>query len=322
MKILFIFLIFSFVPLSLTFAESSLGLIDQPQTFPWTVGLTPSALEEAGGLPAGKLRLQTSILWFNTFRQWGLEPEVEQRVDMEGLLPTVSAAWSPVEGWEVRAQIQGWILGGGFMDGFLDSFHGLLRSPGQGRDAVANNQFEDLLAGDFDLKTPASGLTQFSLGLRGFFGPWSWWTWVKPPLPQASLDWGWTKSWGGGSSVGWGDRWPGLWGEWELGYGTEISLITISNDTAFPGQSSSWTFQWGGYVTMGISHEGRFLVQGNSTLVPRQGTGYLSQSAGLLTMGWQSPITKNWAWEAAVTEEFMTWATMEVGFQTGIIWNP
>jgi hypothetical protein len=35
-------------------------------------------------------------------------------------------------------------------------------------------------------------------------------------------------------------------------------------------------------------------------------------------MGGQFPLDPTWTVEVATTEEFLTWATMEVGFQAGV----
>jgi len=62
--------------------------------------------------------------------------------------------------------------------------------------------------------------------------------------------------------------------------------------------------------------------QGIWTKVPREGEGYLSQGAGLLTVGLQWPVGDHWALEFALAEEFLTWATLEVGFQASVVWKP
>jgi len=293
------------------------GLIDQPQTFPWSVGLTPVFLEEAGGLEPGQSRLRTSVLWFNTYRQAGLDDQMYQRVDMEGLLETVSGVWSPAPGWELRGQAQGWELGGGIMDAFLAGFHGTIGVPNQGRQFVSDNQYRDYLKGEFDLTNPVPGLTQASVGVRGFDGPWSWSSWVKVPVP-AQADWGWSDRWGGGTGVGWGDRWPLADLGFQIRAGGTISLVTVGTDDRFAGQTGNFTGQFGLYAAAELFSGPRLVVEGSYTGVPRGGDGYLPQGAGLLTMGGQFPLDPTWTVEVATTEEFLTWATMEVGFQAGV----
>jgi hypothetical protein len=296
------------------------GLIDQPQTFPWSVGLTPVVQEEAGGLSADAWRIKTSVLWFNTYRQSGLGKDMVQQIDMEGLLETVSAAWSPTQGWELRGQVQGWELGGGVMDYMLSGFHGVLYLPNQGRNFTPENQYRDYLAGSFDLTDPPSGVTQASLGIRWFSGPWSWTAWVKPPVPGAP-DWGWSDRWSGGLGAGAGDRWS-----WDSGVvlagGLSGALILVDRDPKFPGGTGAPTVQAGFYSILESPWLPRFLVQGTWTKMPREGKTYLGDDAGLLTSGFQGPLGRSWTWELALTEEFFTWATMEVGFQAGLTWNP
>ena len=300
---------------------SPLGLIDQPQTFPWTVGLTPVVTEEAGGLDPGAFRLRNSVLWFNTYRQYGVGEEMEQRIDMEGLLATFSGAWSFAPGWEIRTQFQGWTLGSGVMDYFLSGFHGALAVPNQGRDQAPENDYRDYLWGAFDDRTPAAGLTQASFGLRGFSGPWSWTNWVKPPLPF-HVGWGWTDRWGAGTGLGWGESWP--WGEVGLRFraGLSAALVVVEPESSIPAGTGMVTFQAGGYGIVEGNTGWRGLIEASWTRVPRGGEGYLPQAAGLLTMGFQTPVEGSWAFDGAVTEEFLTWATMEVGFQAGLVWVP
>lgn len=305
----------------LPLAAGSLGLIDQPQTFPWSVGLTPVALEEAGGLDPGQLRLRTSVLWFNTYRQAGLGDLMTQRIDMEGLIETASAAWSPAPGWELRAQAQGWELGGGIMDAFLAGFHGTIGVPNQGRELVADIQYRDYLKGVFDLTAPVPGLTQASVGLRAFAGPWAWSSWVKVPVP-AQADWGWSDRWGGGLAGGWGDRWPLADFGIQVRAGVTGALVLVGDDPRIPGQTGNLTGQFGLYTTAELFTGPRLVVEGSYTAVPRRGEGYLPQGAGLLTMGAQFPVAPGWVLEAATTEEFLTWATMEVGFQAGLSVTP
>jgi len=285
------------------------------------VGLAPSALEEAGGLDAGAFRLQSSVLWFNTYRQTGLAEAMTQRVDMEGLLPIVSAAWSPAPGWELRAQAQGWTLGGGVMDPFLASFHGVLGIPNQGRDLAPTNGYRNDLAGWFDDRTPRAGLTQASAAVRAFSGPWSWTAWTKVPVGSHE-GWAWTNQWGGGLAAGWGDRWP--WADLglTLRWGAEAALVVVQEDPSFPDPRGPWAGQTGVYFIVEGFSGLRALVEGTWTSVPRAGAGYLPQGAGLLTLGVQGPLGPAWAWEGALTEEFFTWATMEVGFQAGLVWTP
>jgi hypothetical protein len=294
------------------------GLIDQPQTFPWTVGLTPVAAEEAGGLDEGAVRWRSSVLWFNTYRQYGRDPDREQTVDQEGLLETVSGAWSPVDGWELRAQLQGWALGGGFMDYFLSGFHGVLAVPNQGRDYSPENDYRDYLKGSFDDRSPAAGLTQASLGVRWFSGPWSWSVWAKPPVGD-HVGWGWSGRWGAGTSAGWGGHWDWPEAGVRLGAGLTAALVWADPDNRLPNSEGWATGQAAGYVSVEGNNAWRALVQGSWTKVPRGGEGYLPQGAGLLTMGFQSPLSQGWSWEGALTEEFFTWATMEVGFQVGAV---
>jgi len=298
----------------------SLGLIDQPQTFPWSVGLTPVVQEEAGGLDSGGFRCRTSTLWFNTFRQYGFGEEMSQLVDMEGLLQTVSVAWSPAAGWEIRGQVQGWVLGGGFMDILLSRFHGFFSMPNQGREFSGQNGYRDYLAGRFDETAPGWGLTQASFGVRAFSGPWSWTTWVKPPLP-GPVDWGWTRRWSGGAGLGWGDS--RLWRDFgfELGGGVSAAAILVEPEPSFAGDTGGVTGQVGLYGVVQTPWGFRGLAQGTWTRVPRTGTYYLSQGAGLLTTGIQLPLGATWMLEGAMTEEFLTWATMEVGFQLGFVWR-
>ena len=281
-------------------------------------------MEEAGGLDPGEWRVRSSVLWCNTYRAAFVSvpagTDLVQEVDMESLLETVSWAWSPAWGWEFRAQVQGWENGGGIMDAFLSWFHTSLGVENQGRNLVAENQYHDYIQGVLDDRDPGSGLTQASFGVRGFSGPWSWNSWVKVPVP-GHTGWGWADQSGGGTGLGWGDRWPlGLWGL-TLKAGVSGSLVWIGQDPSFPGQTSEFTGQGGLYVITELTGGSRILVQGIYTAVPRSGSGYLVQGAGLLTMGFQVPGGRNWLFEGACTEEFLTWATMEVGFQAGLTWK-
>lgn len=297
---------------------SPLGLLDQPQTFPWSAGLTPVVLEEAGGLEAGAFRLRTSALWFNTYRRYGLGPTFSQLVDMEGVLGTASGSWSPAAGWELRGQVQGWSLGGGVMDRALAAFHGLIGVPNQGRDNSGSDEYRNYLSGSFDDTSPAAGLTQASLGVRWFSGAWSWNGWVKPPVP-GHLGWGWSDRWGTGAGVGWGDRWPWPEGGFLFRAGGTGALVWVANDPGFPGNPGGLTGQGGGYGIVELNSGPRFLVQASWTAVPRSGTWYLSQAAGLLSLGGQFPLSREWTLETGFCEEFLTWATMEVGFQAGLV---
>lgn len=308
-----------FLLVASTVAAQVPGLIDQPQTFPWSVGLAPVAQEEAGGLDAGSFRLKSSVLWFNLYRQYGLDEAMAQQLDMEGWIQTVSVAWSPKPGWELRAQAQGWILGTGILDAFLSGFHGTLYFPNQGRDQVADGHYRDYLKGEFDLRSPGMGLTQTSLGIRAFSGPWSWSAWVKPPVP-APRDWGWSDRWSAGSGVGWGDRWT--WFSGLVGAGVSAAAVVADREPSFDGATGGICPQWGGYLTMESPWGPRAMVQGSWTRVPREGPAYLSQGAGLLTSGVQVPFDRSFVGEVALTEEFFTWATMEVGFQVGFTWIP
>ena len=284
-----------------------LGLLDQPQTFPWTVGLTPVVQEESGGLGLGEFRLRSSVLWFNTYRQYGTQPNIHQQVDMEGLVGTVSGAWSFAPHWEMRSQVQGWLLGGGVLDAFLGGFHGFLGVPNQGRNETTDGGYRNFLKGRFDDRQPAWGLTQASMGVRGFVGPWSWTAWGKLPV-NGHVGWWGPDLWGGGSGVGWGDHWT--WAEAGLTFGAGLTGALVF--------SEAWTGQGGFYAIVEASGP-RALIQGSWTAVPQNGPGYLSQGAGLLTLGFQVPVGSTWVWELALTEEFLTWATMEVGFQAGLV---
>ena len=302
-------------------AAASPGLIDQPQTFPWTVGLTPVVQEEAGGLDEGQFRLQSHLLWFNTYRQYGFGDDQTQEVDMEAGLLSLSGAWSFAQGWEARVHGEGWVVGGGILDPLISGFHHLIGVPDQGRDSVPNDRYRDYLKGAFDDTSPAAGLTQLSGGLRGFNGPWSWTTWLKVPVPS-HVGWGWSGQWGGGTGLGWGDRWP--IGEWGLNLkgGLSGALVEVADDGQFPGQNGNLTEQWGSYAIVEWMSGPRILVEGSWTRVPRDGEGYLSQGAGLLTMGFQIPWGPRWTIEGSWTEEFLTWATNETGFGVGAVWNP
>ena len=122
--------------------------------------------------------------------------------------------------------------------------------------------------------------------------------------------------------MGWGDRWR--WPEARLIWGAGLSgaLVLMDSEPTIPGVTGTTTVQGGFYTTLDWSLGLRFLVQGTWTKVPGNGEGYLGQGAGLLTMGFQVPLDKHWTYEDALTEEFLTWATMEVGFQTGLVWKP
>ena len=302
-------------------ATASPGLLDQPQTFPWTAGLTPVVQDEAGGLEPGGVRLKAHILWFNTYRQFGTGELQSQEIDMEGGLLSVSGAWSFAQGWELRAHAEGWLLGGGILDPLLSGFHGLIRVPNQGRDGVSDFHYRNYLAGYFDDTSASAGLTQLSSGVRAFTGPWSWNAWIKAPAVDRS-GWGWTSKWGAGSGIGWGDRWPvGTWGL-SFRYGLSASLIAIQSDSGFPGQTGWLTAQSGGYAVAEWTKGPRVLVQATWTKVPRHGEGYLAQGAGLLTTGFQIPLDEGWTLEGSWTEEFLTWATNETGFGAGVVWTP
>lgn len=298
----------------------SQGLFDQPQTFPWSVGLSPIVQEESGGLDPQGFRVKASVLWFNTYRQYGLGKEMTQQIDMEGLLETLSGAWSPAPGWEIRGQVQGWVVGGGVMDVLLSGFHGALFLPNQGRNLVPDGQYRSYLKGSFDLSDPRSGITQASGGLRYFAGPWSWTTWVKVPVP-AARDWGWSDSWSGGLALGVGDRWRWFDTGIVVGAGAFGGALAVSPDPLFSVAGGA-TVQAGFYTTAAFSGGTRALVQGSWTKMPRSGKSYLGFDAGLLTSGFQVPLTPVWTLELAMTEEFLTWATMEVGFQLGLTWHP
>jgi len=298
-----------------------LGLLDQPQTFPWTVGLTPVVQEEDGGLAPGSFRLKTHVLWLNTYRQYGLGQDMAQEVDMEAGLLSVSGAWSFAPGWELRGHGEGWVTGGGILDPLISGFHHLVGVPDQGRENVLNGRYRDFLKGVFDDSTPAIGLTQLSGGVRSFAGPWSWTAWIKVPVPSHE-GWGWASQWGSGTGVGWGDRWPvGDWGL-SLRAGLSAALVTVGEDDGFPDQTGWLTGQWGFYSGVEWTRGPRILIQGTWTKVPRGGEGYVPQGAGLLTMGLQLPWDDQWAMEASWTEEFLTWATNETGFGAGLIWTP
>lgn len=302
-------------------AAASPGLIDQPQTFPWTAGLTPVMQDEDGGLDPGRFRLKSHVLWFNTYRQYGLGQNKTQEIDMEGGLFSLSGAWSFAPGWELRGHAEGWALGGGVMDPLISGLHHLLGVPNQGRDDVGYGHYRDFLDGVFDDTSPAAGLTQASAGVRSFAGPWSWTAWVKVPVP-AHTGWGWTSAWGGGSGVGWGDRWPlGGWGM-SLRGGLSAALVLIGQDEGFPGQNGVATVQGGGYLIAEWTGGLRILSQASWTRVPRGGDGFLPQAAGLLTTGVQIPWNSQWTFEGSWTEEFLTWATNETGFGAGLVWNP
>jgi hypothetical protein len=122
--------------------------------------------------------------------------------------------------------------------------------------------------------------------------------------------------------MGWGDHWR--WPESTLTWGAGLSgaLVLMESEPMLPGVAGTATVQGGFYTTLDWSLGPRFLVQGTWTKVPGNGEGYLGQGAGLLTMGFQVPLDKQWTYEDALTEEFLTWATMEVGFQTGLVWKP
>ncbi len=205
------------------------------------------------------------------------------------------------------------------MDLFLSGFHGAIEVPNQGRDQTGENEYRDYLLGAFDDRSPGAGLTQVTAGARAFAGPWSWSGWIKTPVP-GHVGWGWSDRWGAGSSVGWGGVWP--WVETGLKYGAGVSaaLVLVAPDPGLPGETGPVTAQGAGYGTL----EGgrwRALVQANWTKVNRNGGGYLARGAGLLTLGVQLALDPSWQVEGAVTEEFLTWATMEVGFQAGIVWK-
>lgn len=296
------------------------GLMDQPQTFPWSVGLTPVWQEEAGGLAPGHLRVKTSILWFNTYRQFGLGKDMTQQIDMEGLIETVSAAWSPAPGWEWRGQVQGWALGGGAMDLVLSGFHGVLFLPNQGRDFASDGQYHNYLAGSFDQSQPTAGITQTSGGVRFYSGPWSAHGWVKFPV-AGEPDWGWSDRWSAGMGIGLGERWAWVAGS-TLAAGGSATLVLAEADPKFPGPSGGPILQTGVHGIVESPWGPRGLIQASWTKVPREGKGYLGQDSGLLTTGVQFPWGPSWTAELALTEEFFTWATMEVGFQLGVTWNP
>ena len=260
---------------------SSLGLLDQPQTFPWTIGIAPVLQEEAGGLDAGHSRVRSSVLWFNTFRQYGFNGELSQLIDLEGLIGVVSYAWAPSSGWELRAQVQGWVIGGGITDPFLDAFHTLLSVPNQGREQSARNSYRNYLEGNFDDQSPGAGLTQTSLGIRRHSGPWAWTSWIKLPLPSRP-GWGWVDRWTTGSSLAWGDRWP--WPE----YGV-IVRGGLSSGFVIAGD---FLFQGGGYLIFEAFSGPRALIQGNWTAPSQMNAGYLSQGSGLLSLGVQFPLSK------------------------------
>ncbi len=219
-------------------AAAPSGLLDQPQTFPWSVGLTPVVQEEAGGLETGSYRLRSSVLWFNTYRQFGAGDETTQVVDMEGVLATLSAAWAPAPGWEFRGQVQGWSLGGGVMDPWLSWFHTAGGLPNQGRESAPLDGYRDFLAGSFDDRTPSSGLSQASVALRRWQGPWSWTSWIKLPVPS-HVGWGGVPAggadWASAGATGGGGLKPDL--PWEPAF--RAPLCWPNRNRRFP----AWTAQ-------------------------------------------------------------------------------
>lgn len=294
------------------------GLLDQPQTFPWSVGLAPSALE---GPPSTQdaLRFRVSELWLNTHRQFGEGASMAQLVDMEAWSTTASALWSPRPGWELRGQGQFLTTGPGILDPALNAFHSALGLPNQGREGLPSNQVRNYIEGVLDRRHPQSGLTQSSVLSRWISGPWSSFVWVKPPVAARS-GWGWSHRWGSGAGFGWGDRWP-LGAGYQLRTGAVGALVWVQEDDSL-GPTSPWSYQVGGYALVEASWGPRLVGQGVWTKVPRVGEGYLPQGAGLLTVGVQWPLDEHWAFELALAEEFLTWATLEVGFQSAVVWKP
>lgn len=310
-----------FLLVSAFLEASDWGLMDQPSTFPWSAGLSPSSLEESGGLSPGSWRLRTSTLWFNTFRVYGTGGTATQLVDMEAWATTVSAAWSPAPGWELRGQAQGWVVGSGILDPFLSGFHSVFGFADQGRSLVRSNGYRVYLADEVDDRNPGAGLVQASSGVRWFSGSWSASAWTKVPVP-AHREWSWSDRWGAGLAGGWGDRWPWPEGRLQFRAGGNTALVLVQPDPHLGAPTGLVTVQTGFYAGIEAYSGVRLLSQGVWTKVPRRGEGYLSMAEGLLTIGLQWPLGRTVLLELGVAEEFFTWATMEVGLQAGLVWRP
>lgn len=292
--------------------------------FPLTQGLVPYADPAPPRLGRGELLVSSAAVWTNSLRwdeglQW---PGYSLIVDGEGLVEKSSLGLGLGGGFYAQAYFEEAALFPGIMDPALSAFHHLFGFANQWRDYLLPNRL------DIEVRTPSGLLFSRSASLLG---------------PQSA-----------GLGLGWNPG-PGL-----PSLNLQIKLpLPAPEPWIFGGApgfalSSAYSLSlppWEGGLALGLAYQGTpdaaaaiatrtWLPQASARLFVDLGPGfalgavaaamlspyaveewYLGGLVGNLWVGANWRLGPELELEAALIEELASWASVEVGFQTGLRWN-
>jgi hypothetical protein len=290
--------------------------------FPLTLGLAPYARDWVQVLPNGSYSLSTTGVWSNTLRYDpdGYLTGLTLIVDGESYDQLTSFRLGMGAGMELSAWLGTNLLFNGILDGPISWFHRAFGFANQARDDFADNRIQIRVVTPkgvlLDVRSPAAGISSWGLGFSWIPPldlPLAFNFRIKAPAPhsahiifadQPALE----------SSLAWNpSRSP-------LDIGLAIGIAFQGNEpvqTLFA--SRQLLLQGSGHIFF-IPKPSLYLgVEAVTTQSPiLTDELYLGGLASNIWIGGKYSIGRHWVAEAALIEEFFSWASIEVGLSFGL----
>jgi hypothetical protein len=211
----------------------------------------------------------------------------------------------------------------GFLDGFLEAFHGVFNMPNQGRELFEQNLNRLYYLKDGTVFIDQDGENVFRPELQLYYhspwlitGPWGlqgmagWRLGEDGPLPFDGA-----QAYGLGMGLSW--QWEQLYTSLTLGawYRTPPDDPWGIFYLPFSGQGE-WHIHYQVFPWL------RAFAQLVYTTAPYHVDNYwLSGGSGFFTLGADFPLGERWEIGISLWEEFLTWATMELALQATLRWK-
>lgn len=300
-------------------------LPSQPQAYPLYSGGLPY-LYGMVPLNPNESEIELSLNWWNAFRYDFQQLSGNATlVDAEGLFfslqirQDLGASWSL--GW--RAEVQS--VFAGVLDPLIEGFHSLFGLPNQGRENRPQNILLVYHAQNSSLVVN-SGNSYLEPSLLYFWLQHNFPVWeglrlgvqagFKPALPWGRLN---SKAVGFNLGMLYHQtlNGSGLW------WGSQLGLGYQTTPYLPPEESWNWILQWGAYLGWQVSPNLILLARLDLQSSPYWGEASVSsgrQGNSLFGSAWK---LANSTWlVAALQEEGLTWATVEVGFLIFLVYRP
>jgi hypothetical protein len=293
--------------------------------FPILQGLAPYP-KAASALPVpGRYSLASALVLANTFRydDGSRTPYYSVILDGESLVQRVELRAGIGEGLALESWIEWTRLGAGGLDGVLSAFHRAFGFPNMARDLFPDNRLEMLVvtpSGTFmDVSSEGTAFTSAGFGLE--FAPFSpgrqpgLLAAVRVKVPTvAAPPWLLSERLALEASLGWAGRVEFF----------EASLsVGLAWQDPFPERAGlaaqAWLLQGGASLFFHLNPDLKIGVEAAASSSP-YGTveRYLGSASGNLWIGGKARLDEAWSFEAALIEELLSWASIEVGFQAGL----